>query len=577
MRPAPHPFALVSPPRRRAGAACRAAASPTAPLAVVADRRGRARPRQPRRARPRRRGCGAAWRSGTPARSARRSSPGRTSRTARGGFLRRAPALGRALHPLGGRGRRRREALAPRRHRLRPALRRRGGARRPGRGRGGGARPVAPARPRRHPRRRLGGRPLRRRRHRCRRMPGTPSTRRRAPPARGRRSGAGSAAARRRRLPAAGDGPAGSCRPGRPSPPSGRCRSRRSGSRRRRWRRCRPSGSAASSTSPPCRGRSSPAASGRGVGRRLDQALGRVAEPVSPARPPHVFALRLTLPEPIGLEADVLAGIDRLLPPLCARLAAAGPRRPAGAARRSSAPTDAPSCARSGSPGPTDRPEAIRPLLALQLGDVDAGFGIEVIRLEATRHRAARGRRSTAAGSRPARGRDASRRPRPTSSAGSAPGSGSRRWSACIRPTATSRRRARPRWRRPSAAPAAGWPRPAAPRPILLFPPEPLTPGDDRRPARPPSSGAAGRAAAPPPSARSGSRPNGGSTTRPGARAPRDYWRVETEDGTRLWIYEAKGGETLRRAGSPRGSSHEEESGWRTAKRSLPHDLETSQ
>ena len=24
---------------------------------------------------------------------------------------------------------------------------------------------------------------------------------------------------------------------------------------------------------------------------------------------------------------------------------------------------------------------------------------------------------------------------------------------------------------------------------------------------------------------------------------PRDYWRVETEEGTRLWIYEAQGGE----------------------------------
>ena len=24
---------------------------------------------------------------------------------------------------------------------------------------------------------------------------------------------------------------------------------------------------------------------------------------------------------------------------------------------------------------------------------------------------------------------------------------------------------------------------------------------------------------------------------------PRDYWRVETDEGTRLWIYEAKGGE----------------------------------
>ena len=33
---------------------------------------------------------------------------------------------------------------------------------------------------------------------------------------------------------------------------------------------------------------------------------------------------------------------------------------------------------------PADRPEAIRPLLALKLGGIDAGFGIEVLRLEAT-------------------------------------------------------------------------------------------------------------------------------------------------------------------------------------------------
>ena len=88
------------------------------------------------------------------------------------------------------------------------------------------------------------------------------------------------------------------------------------------------------------------------VAQRLDQALGRAPEPVSPARPPQVFALRLTLPEPIGLEADVLAGIDRLLPPLCARLAAAGRgarrvRLTLVAHRR-----PAPSCARSASPGP---------------------------------------------------------------------------------------------------------------------------------------------------------------------------------------------------------------------------------
>ncbi len=40
---------------------------------------------------------------------------------------------------------------------------------------------------------------------------------------------------------------------------------------------------------------------GREVVHRLDQALGVEPEPVSPARPPHHFATRLTFPDPIGL------------------------------------------------------------------------------------------------------------------------------------------------------------------------------------------------------------------------------------------------------------------------------------
>ena len=66
--------------------------------------------------------------------------------------------------------------------------------------------------------------------------------------------------------------------------------------------------------------------------RRLDQALGRVPEPVSPARPEPVLALRLGFPEPIGTAEDVLAGLDRLLAPLADRLAEAGQGRAAGAA-----------------------------------------------------------------------------------------------------------------------------------------------------------------------------------------------------------------------------------------------------
>ena len=168
---------------------------------------------------------------------------------------------------------------------------------------------------------------------------------------------------------------------------------------------------------------------GPAVTRRLDQALGRAPEPVSPARPPHVFALRLTFPEPIGLEADVLAGIDRLLPPLCARLAAAG--RGARRVRLTLVRTDGrPEMREVGLARPADRPEAIRPLLALKLGEIDAGFGIEVMRLEApaVEPLSPRQHRGQLAVTPPPPGRAATRpRAWPTSWAGSAPGSGSRR------------------------------------------------------------------------------------------------------------------------------------------------------
>ncbi len=63
---------------------------------------------------------------------------------------------------------------------------------------------------------------------------------------------------------------------------------------------------------------------GAGVLQRLDQALGLLPEPVGPARAPLHFAVRLTLPDPVGLAEDIEAGLDRLLPVLCDRLAARG-------------------------------------------------------------------------------------------------------------------------------------------------------------------------------------------------------------------------------------------------------------
>ncbi|WP_116133064.1 DNA polymerase Y family protein [Tropicimonas sp. IMCC34043] len=122
---------------------------------------------------------------------------------------------------------------------------------------------------------------------------------------------------------------------------------------------------------------------GRDLVLRLDQALGMVPEPVSPARPPARFAVRLSLPEPIGLITDLQAGIDRLLPPLAARLRDKGQ----GARRLQlqvlrcdhSRQTVEVGLARASAD-----PERLRPLLAMKLDQIDAGPGIDALRLEAT-------------------------------------------------------------------------------------------------------------------------------------------------------------------------------------------------
>ncbi len=289
---------------------------------------------------------------------------------------------------------------------------------------------------------------------------------------------------------------------------------------------------------------------GPDVLRRLDQALGRAPEPVSPARPPQVFALRLTFPEPIGLEADVLAGIDRLLPPLCARLEAAslGARR----VRLTLVRVDGRAERREvGLARPADRPEAIRPLLALRLGEIDAGFGIEALRLEATAveprpSRQHRGQLAVSA----AACKTARETARETDNEGMADLLG--RIGARLGLDALIRlhpadshipEKSATEMAAVFSAPAASWPMPATPRPVLIFPPEPLKPGDGevppatfvwRRRARRRAVAFGPERIAPEwwlddPAWRSG---------------PRDYWRVETEDGDRLWIFRALGGET---------------------------------
>jgi protein ImuB len=54
--------------------------------------------------------------------------------------------------------------------------------------------------------------------------------------------------------------------------------------------------------------------------QRLDQAMGDLPEPVAPPPAPPVMAVRLSLPEPIGLLGDLQAALARLLERLCQHL-----------------------------------------------------------------------------------------------------------------------------------------------------------------------------------------------------------------------------------------------------------------
>ncbi len=58
--------------------------------------------------------------------------------------------------------------------------------------------------------------------------------------------------------------------------------------------------------------------------RRIDQALGRMGEPIAPRPPASVTRLRLALPEPVGRPEDIEAGAHRLLTAMCQRLERTG-------------------------------------------------------------------------------------------------------------------------------------------------------------------------------------------------------------------------------------------------------------
>ncbi|MFW5642010.1 MAG: DUF6504 family protein, partial [Roseicyclus sp.] len=276
--------------------------------------------------------------------------------------------------------------------------------------------------------------------------------------------------------------------------------------------------------------------------RRLDQALGVEPEPITPAAAPLHFAVRLSLPEPIGLEADILAGLDRLSPVLCEKLRARG--RGARRVRLELFRVDGDTQSiEVGLARPADRPDHLRPLFELKIGEIDAGFGIDRLRLSAPltepRHDAQhKGGWAVGAEAETSRNTD-------QAMADLIARIGARVGLETITRARPADSHIPEKTAAPLAAawsePCSDWPQAPRPRPLTLFRPEPLRAPDE--PHVPSDFTWRGR------------RLRTASATGPERIAPewwlddpdwrsgvRDYWRVTTQDGAALWLYYAHGG-----------------------------------
>ncbi len=280
---------------------------------------------------------------------------------------------------------------------------------------------------------------------------------------------------------------------------------------------------------------------GKGLVHRLDQALGSAPEPISPSAPPDRFAVRMNLPDPIGLEDDMIAALDRVLPRLCARLK--DKMRGARTLRLEAYRSDGTmqwitvSLARA-----SYDPDRIRPLLCMKLSEIDAGFGIDMLRLEVLQHEPQHARTTT--GHLQA-GIAVRQRLSDANTIDDLIG----RLGARLGMEAITRRHPGQSHLPEKSAltlaaawsdPVTDWPKSPVPRPLLLWPPEPVAaPDTPRLPGHFRWRGrdfALQSAAGPErilpewwlddPAWRTG---------------PRDYWRVETDRGDRLWLYYAHG------------------------------------
>ena len=119
------------------------------------------------------------------------------------------------------------------------------------------------------------------------------------------------------------------------------------------------------------------------LGRRLDQAMGRLSEPIDPIRPPEIAEVRRMFGEPIGAAETIARYTGQLVAQLCDVLEARGlgARRLDLLFHRVDNRVEA---IRIGTARPVRDAKRLTRLLTDKIETIDPGFGIELMRLAAT-------------------------------------------------------------------------------------------------------------------------------------------------------------------------------------------------
>jgi protein ImuB len=119
------------------------------------------------------------------------------------------------------------------------------------------------------------------------------------------------------------------------------------------------------------------------LGRRLDQAMGRLSEPIVPVRPPDLIEVRRGFAEPIGAAETIARYTGKLVTQLCEALEAKG----LGARRLDLlfyCVDNRIEAIRIGTALPVRDVKRLTRLLCDRIETVDPGFGIEIMSLAAT-------------------------------------------------------------------------------------------------------------------------------------------------------------------------------------------------